>query len=102
MGAPPRRRRIGHDRAVRLAILYFSATGNTDHVARYLARKLDGRPFEAVIRSVESQPPEELLDFEVLAVGFPVFGLDSPAFMHGYLERLPPGDGRAGATVPVS
>jgi len=80
---------------VKLAILYFSGTGNTDYVARYLARRLEGQGLDAELRSIEQAPPDKCADFDALALGFPVFALDSPPFVAEYLDRLIPGEGRA-------
>lgn len=79
---------------MRLTILYFSGTGNTDYVAQYLGRKLGHLPLDIELRSMERQPPETLDGFDVLAVGFPVYACDSPGFLQDYLQRLPPGKGR--------
>ena len=77
---------------MKLLFLYFSGTGNTDYVARYLARSLDLAEVE--LRSIEWQPPEELTGFDLLAFGFPVYAADSPGFVQTYMEQLPPGEGR--------
>lgn len=83
---------------MKLSFLYFSSTGNTDHVARYLARHVGDRfarsPIEIGLRSLEWQPAREVNDFDVLAIGFPVYAADAPAFVQAYLSRLPPGAGR--------
>ena len=57
---------------MKLLILYFSGTGNTDYVAHYLARQWANLPVEIELRSVEQQPAEAVTDFDVLAAGFPV------------------------------
>ena len=77
---------------MKLLFLYFSGTGNTDYVARYLARRLDLAAVE--LRSIEWQPPEELTGFDLLAFGFPVYAADSPGFVRTYLEQLPDGEDR--------
>jgi ferredoxin len=79
---------------MKLLILYFSGTGNTDYVAHYLADKLEPLPIEIQLCSVEQQPAEALADFDVLAIGFPVYGCEAPPFFQSYLEKLPPGAGR--------
>jgi ferredoxin len=83
---------------VKLVILYFSGTGNTDYVARYLARhlapRLAGLSVEIELRSIDQQPAETLAEFDVLAVGFPVYACESPPFFQAYLARLAPGAGR--------
>jgi ferredoxin len=79
---------------MKLIFLYFSGTGNTDYVARYLARKVDYPWLQTELRTIEQQPPEALVDFDLLAAGFPVYAADSPLFFQEYLHRLPPGEGR--------
>jgi ferredoxin len=79
---------------MRLLLLYFSGTGNTDYVAHYLVRKLAELPVEIELRTIEHQPPEALPDFDLLAAGFPVYAADSPLFFQEYLQRLPHGEGR--------
>ena len=79
---------------MRLLILYFSGTGNTDYVAHYLARKLANLPIEIELRSIEWQPPEVLNHFDLLAVGFPVYAGDSPGLVQSYISQLPSGQGR--------
>jgi len=79
---------------MRLLFLYFSGTGNTDYVAHYLARRLEPAPAELELRSIEWQPPGDVLGFNLLAFGFPVYAGDSPGFVQSYLEKLPPGAGR--------
>jgi len=83
---------------VKLLFLFFSGTGNTDYVAHYLARQIADRlaqpSVEIELRSTEWQPAEAVADFDLLAVGFPVYAGESPGFVQDYLARLPPGQGR--------
>jgi ferredoxin len=79
---------------MRLLVLYFSGTGNTDYVARYLAHRLDRGRVDVDLRSIEWQPPEEVTSFDLLALGFPVYAGDSPRFVQTYLEQLPVGRNR--------
>ena len=79
---------------MRLLILFFSGTGNTHYVAGYLAHKLEHLPIEILVRSIEQVPAEAVPEFDVLALGFPVYAADSPPFFQDYLRRLPPGEGK--------
>jgi ferredoxin len=79
---------------MRLLLIYFSGTGNTDYVARYLAHKIECESIEIEQRSIEWQPAEAVTGFDLLVVGFPVYAADSPEFVQAYLRHLPPGDGR--------
>ena len=78
----------------RVLILYFSGTGNTDYVARYLAERLVDLPVEVSLASIERQPPEAASGFDVLAFGFPVYECDAPRFVRDYLQQIAPGGGR--------
>jgi ferredoxin len=79
---------------MKLLLIYFSGTGNTDYVAHYLAHRIEREPIEIEVRSIEWQPAEAVTGFDLLAVGFPVYAADSPEFVQAYLTRLPPGEGR--------
>jgi ferredoxin len=79
---------------MRLLVLYFSGTGNTHFVARYLAQRLDRDLAQVELRSIEWQRPEQVTGFDLLALGFPVYAGDSPGFVQAYLERLPAGENR--------
>jgi ferredoxin len=79
---------------MRLLFLYFSGTGNTDYVARYLADRVAKPGLAVELRSIEWQPAETVKEFDLLAVGFPVYAGDAPSLMREYIEKLPPGGGR--------
>ncbi len=79
---------------MRLLFLYFSGTGNTDYVAYYLARKLGSAGCAIEVRSLEWQPAEAVANFDLLAIGFPVYAADAPEFVQEALARLPSGVGR--------
>jgi len=83
---------------VKLLVLFFSGTGNTEYVARYLARHLADASIDPMmeieLRSIEWQAAEAVDDFDLLALGFPVYAGDAPGLVQEYLERLPPGEGR--------
>ena len=79
---------------MRLTVLYFSGTGNTEYVARYLSSGLSRARVKADVHSIEQQAPGEVDNFDLLVVGFPVYVLDSPGFVQEYLSRLPQGEAR--------
>jgi ferredoxin/flavodoxin len=82
---------------VKLQLLYFSGTGNTDYVARYLAHHLAQIPepsLEIDLRPIEWQPANQLDDFDLIAVGFPVYAANAPGLFQDYLDALLPGEGR--------
>jgi ferredoxin len=77
-----------------LLFLYFSGTGNTDYVARYLSRTLERPALTIELRSIEWQAPEAVDDFDLLALGFPVYACEAPELVQTYLAHLPAGRGR--------
>lgn len=82
---------------MKLQILYFSGTGNTDYVAHYLAHHLAHIPvpsLEIDVRPIEWQPANQLDDFDLIAVGFPVYAANSPGLCQDYVDALLPGEGR--------
>jgi ferredoxin/flavodoxin len=83
---------------MKLLILYFSGTGNTDYVAHYFARRLEQSlplaSLEIELRSMEKGPAEALSDFDLLVAGFPVYACEAPDLVQEYLDRLPPGEQR--------
>lgn len=74
---------------MRVLILYFSGTGNTDYVARYLQRKLESFSVDAGLSSIETILPEKSAEFDLLIVGFPVYAGRPPEFLQQYLNLLP-------------
>jgi ferredoxin len=83
---------------MKLLILYFSGTGNTEYVAHYVASRLgqnlpaDGLEIE--LRSIEKGPAEQVTSHDLLLVGFPVYACEAPELVQQYIVRLPPGDER--------
>jgi ferredoxin len=79
---------------MKLRVLYFSGTGNTAYVGRYLADRLAQQPVHVKLQAIEQQPPSQIDDFDLLMMGFPVYACDAPKFYQVYLDNLPPGQGR--------
>jgi ferredoxin len=79
---------------MKLLILYFSGTGNTDYVARYLAAGLTDLPIRTEVRSIEQVPADRVRDFDLLALGFPVYACEAPRLLVDYVDSLEAGAGR--------
>jgi ferredoxin len=79
---------------MRLLILYFSGTGNTDYVAHYVAERLARPGVDVMVRPIEAQAPGELPGHDLLVAGFPVYACDAPGLFQEYVASLPPGEGR--------
>ena len=76
---------------MRLLILYFSGTGNTEYVSSYIedSLKKSNLSIEVIRVCIEVFPPEKVWDFDLICFGFPIFDLDSPEVVKKYLERIP-------------
>jgi len=69
-------------------ILFFSGTGNTWWCARQLAEALQTRGIYTSIHSIEQAIPD--VDFDLLGLGWPVYGSDLPLPMTDFIQtRLP-------------
>jgi len=74
---------------MRVFILYFSGTGNTDYVAKYLQRKLATLSVDSELGSIENILPEKSAEFDLLIIGFPIYAGATPVFFQQYLNMLP-------------
>ena len=79
-------------KVMKLLILYFSGTGNTDYIARYIEKKLqyNSPGIDVLLLSIENCSPEELKEYDIICFGFPVFELNSPKIVRNFLANLSP------------
>ena len=77
---------------MKLLILYFSGTGNTDYIARYIEKKLQkSSPINEIsLLMIENCSPDVLKEFDLICFGFPVFELNSPNIVRTFLTNLSP------------
>ena len=77
---------------MKLLILYFSGTGNTDYIARYIEKKLhiNSQIMDISLLTIENCSPEELKEYDIICFGFPVFELNSPEIVKTFLADLSP------------
>jgi len=77
---------------MKLLILYFSGTGNTDYIARYIEKKLQihSQIMDISLLTIENCSPDELKDYDIICFGFPVFELNSPEIVKSFLTNLSP------------
>lgn len=79
--------------SVRAVVLYGSRFGNTERIARALARGLERTPeISVTCRSLDEVRPEEVHQCDFLAVGAPTEVFTAPKGMKEYLARVPVGD----------
>ncbi|NCB51333.1 MAG: hypothetical protein EOM54_05565 [Clostridia bacterium] len=74
---------------MKILIAFFSGTGNTYYCAKYLENRLSENGLEVSTRSIESLPKEEIKDYDILVVGFPVYACDMPGMIRDYLNNMP-------------
>jgi ferredoxin len=84
--------------SVRLLILFFSGTGNTQFVAEYLKDHLISVCSEVrlavTVAALEWSEPEIVTGYDVVCIGFPVHGCTAPRNVREFLARMHPVDGK--------
>jgi len=77
-----------------MLIAHFSGTGNTAHVAAYLKKVLTQLPVTVKLEVVERHRYAYQENFDILVIGFPVYGCAPPTVILDYIDLLPHGNGR--------
>lgn len=74
-----------------ILVLYFSGTGNTEYVSRYLATALQTLdPDSQVIRKpIEAFVALDLENIGLLCLGFPIYALRAPSIVSNFIQQLP-------------
>lgn len=70
-------------------IYWFSATGNTLHIAARVAESLRGKGIDARLRPLERHPAEDIDPTRVLCIAAPVFSLGLPDLVWSWINALP-------------
>jgi flavodoxin len=70
-------------------VLYISRTGNTKRFAESIAELL-----KASIFDITSLTPSAVADFDLLAIGTPVMGMNPAPEVTAFVKRLPEGNGK--------
>ena len=83
----------------RAALHFFSGTGNTLRAANIIRAKLMDAGYSVDLFRVTSSAtvPDRKYDLSIFA--FPVYALDIPHIMAGYMKHMPPGEGAKAAIV---
>ncbi len=80
---------------MKIAIVYFSATGNTQKMAEIIRAEFRARGVEAdkypVIREADRGIAAVLSGYEALVFGFPIHSLRAPRLMRDWLATIPGG-----------
>jgi ferredoxin len=78
----------------RIAVVYFSQTGNTESVARAIARGLESSGAAVDLLRLESTDPATLRQYDFVGIGTPVFYFRLPFNVAWFLKALGGMDGR--------
>jgi ferredoxin len=86
---------------LKIAIHYFTGTGNTAHAARLMTDRLHAEGHQVNLRRVRrgARPPRGRCDLHIFA--FPVLAWSAPVMMKRYLRALPRRRGAAGVRAAV-
>jgi ferredoxin/flavodoxin len=81
---------------LKIAIYYFSGTGNTAWVVRRLVDRLSELGDEVVAASCERVAPSDiaLTACDVMGIAFPVYASFAPALVRDFIAGLPPAAGK--------
>jgi len=74
---------------MKILILYFSGTGNTEFIAQYIKKHLSCDKYEIELFPLELFKSENISKYDALIFGFPVYALDIPVFIQDYLKDIP-------------
>ncbi|MHA1340051.1 MAG: EFR1 family ferrodoxin [Promethearchaeota archaeon] len=88
---------------LKILILFFSGTGNTEYIARYIENNLkvliekasnnEEKKYNQIVEisrnMLEKFDPNDVLNYDLICLGFPIFELNSPVIVQEFLEKLP-------------
>lgn len=76
-------------------MLYFSQTGATARAGQRIAAGLRASGFEVKVFNIKDERPPDVHDYDVLGVGFPVYGYSPPLNVSDYVNGLTHLEGRS-------
>jgi flavodoxin/NAD-dependent dihydropyrimidine dehydrogenase PreA subunit len=74
---------------LKILILYFSGTGNTEFVSRYIKNHLSAEKHDITLSPIESFKKENISQYDTLFFGFPVYACGMPKFIEEYVKDIP-------------
>lgn len=77
---------------MRALVLYYSETGNTEKVAKAIAKGLGSE-----LKKIEDVKIEDVKDYDLLCIGTPVHGFGPAKKVEKFLDELPVMSGKKGA-----
>lgn len=73
-------------------VIYYSETGNTEKIARAIAKGLGSE-----LKRIEEIKPEDISGYDLICLGTPVHGFAPAKIVKKFLEELPSLPGKKGA-----
>lgn len=73
---------------MKILILYFSGTGNTEFVSKYIKDHLTAEEHDITLCSIESFKKGNISQYDTLFFGFPVYACGVPNFIEDYLKDI--------------
>jgi flavorubredoxin len=68
-------------------LLYWSATGNTEKVARAIEKSLKAAGLEPVVKKIAGEVTDELYDYDLVFLGCPSYSFAPPPPVLAFVER---------------
>jgi NAD-dependent dihydropyrimidine dehydrogenase PreA subunit/flavodoxin len=70
-------------------VLYYSATGNTRKIAKAIHQGVKQSLKDSDIATIKEVAPRDLVKYDLIGLGAPLWGSRAPANVHNYLRKLP-------------
>ena len=88
---------------MRVAIIFYTGTGNTEAMANAVLEGAEGAGAEATLVNVADITAEEALEYDTLVLGCPAMGAEEldPGFMEPFVSELE-GNGLSGKKIGLS
>lgn len=85
-----------------ILICYFSGTGNTEKISCLLRDELERNSctvtlvsVESLLESPESEHIKNLQNFDLIGIGYPIYGFGTPRIIHRLVEQFSDGAGKS-------
>ena len=69
-------------------VLYYSATGNTEYIAKQIAKRLDDECL-SLLERIKTNDFSELHSERPFVICAPVYVAEMPTFLRDYLKKVP-------------
>jgi ferredoxin/flavodoxin len=81
----------------KVALFYFSGTGNTAVLAKFFKREFETRKWEPILVAIDRDLIEsgnfKISDYDLIGLGYPVHAFNAPKIVYDFIKSLPDGNG---------